>query len=649
MSKKQKQAKRAALERGAVWREPSLLSDQDIYLFNEGRHNYLHNHLGAHLLEHDGIEGAYFAVWAPSARGVAVVGDFNGWDDSVHYLHPRASSGIWEGFIPGVEHGQRYKYSIISGDNAWRQLKADPFGKWHETPPATASVVWDASFEWSDQDWMEARHGKQQLDSPISIYEVHLGSWMRVEEEGDRSLGYREAAHKLADYLDETGFTHVELLPITEHPFFGSWGYQATGYFAPTSRQGTPQDFKYFVDYLHNRGYGVILDWVPSHFPEDEHGLAKFDGSHLFEHADPRKGFHPDWTSCIFNYGRHEVISFLISSAIHWLEKYHIDGLRVDAVASMLYLDYSRDEGEWIPNEHGGRENLEAIAFLKQLNETVYKEFPDVQTIAEESTAWPGVSRPIFLGGLGFGMKWDMGWMHDTLQYLSRDPIHRSHHHDELTFRAVYAFSENYTLPLSHDEVVHLKRSLLEKMPGDDWRKRANLRVLLGYMWAQPGKKLLFMGGEFGQRTEWNHDGQLQWELLEQEEHRGLKTWVHDLNELMREHPALHELDCDPSGFQWVDGSDNAQSVLTFLRWDKAREKPMLIVCNFTPVVRYDYSVGVPRAGLWKERLNSDAEIYGGSGVGNMGGVLTREEPCHGMPHSIRVTLPPLAVEFFAL
>ncbi|HEY8485006.1 MAG TPA: 1,4-alpha-glucan branching protein GlgB [Longimicrobiales bacterium] len=624
----------------------TLLRPDDLYLFNEGSHFRLYSCLGAHPLTVDGVAGTYFAVWAPNAEQVFVIGDFNGWNTSSHPLCPRDQSGIWEGFIPGVGKGTRYKYHIVSRYHHYRVNKADPFAFHYEVPPRSASIVWDLDYTWGDRAWMEQRWQKNALDAPISIYEVHLGSWMRVPEEGNRFLTYRELAPRLADYVERMGFTHVEFLPIMEHPFYGSWGYQITGYFAPTSRYGTPQDFMYLVDYLHQRGIGVILDWVPSHFPTDEHGLGFFDGTHLYEHADPRKGWHPDWNSYIFNYGRNEVRAFLISSAIFWLDVYHVDGLRVDAVASMLYLDYSRKPGEWVPNQFGGRENLEAMSFLRRMNEEVYRVFPDVQTIAEESTAWPMVSRPTYIGGLGFGMKWDMGWMHDTLEYLSRDPVHRKYHHDNLTFRLLYAFHENFVLALSHDEVVHGKRSLLGKMPGDDWQKFANLRLLFGYMFAQPGKKLLFMGGEFGQWREWNHDESLDWHLLAYAPHAGIQRWVQDLNRVYREEPALHRADFDPAGFEWIDANDGPNSVLSFLRQAPSAPNPFLIVCNFTPVPRFDYRVGAPRGGVWREVLNSDAREYGGSGLGNLGRVVAEPVPWHGRPYSLRLCLPPLAALF---
>ncbi len=622
-----------------------ILTDQDIYLFNEGTHYRLWDKLGCHLAQEGGRAGARFAVWAPDAEAVSVMGDFNGWDKNAAPLQPLGSSGIWQGFLPGVKQGDAYKYHVRSRYHGYEVDKSDPFAVHTETPPKTASKVWDLAYQWNDNAWLAERRGRNSLEAPWSIYELHLGSWMRGE--GDRFLTYRELADKLCAYVGEMGFTHVEFLPVMEHPFYGSWGYQTTGYFAPTSRFGTPQDFMYLIDRLHQAGIGVILDWVPSHFPTDEHGLAFFDGTHLYEHADARQGYHPDWKSYIFNHGRNEVKCFLISSALFWLEVYHADGLRVDAVASMLYLDYSRQEGEWIPNRYGGNENLEAIQFIREMNQAVYQAQPEVQTVAEESTSWPMVSRPNYLGGLGFGMKWDMGWMHDILEYMSHDPVHRSYHHNQLTFRMMYAFHENFVLPLSHDEVVHGKRSLLDKMPGDGWQKFANLRLLLGYMYAQPGKKLLFMGGEFGQGREWNHDEGLEWHLLEHPWHRGAQAWVRDLNHLLRNEPALHQLDFSPEGFQWVDCNDSAGSTLSFLRQGSTPEDTVLVVANFTPVVREKYQVGVPRGGYWREMLNSDAQEYGGSGVGNLGGVEAAERPVHGRPASLAITLPPLGIIFF--
>ncbi len=627
---------------GEVLYEVSLLTDLDLYLFNEGSHFRIYEKLGAHPLNVDGVSGVYFAVWAPSAKAVWVMGDFNGWHKESHPLRPRGSSGIWEGFVPGAKVGQRYKYHILSHYGDWRGEKADPVGFLHETPPATASVIWDLHYQWGDEEWMRTRWEKNGLGAPISVYEVHLGSWRR---KNGRFLSYREIAHELSEYVRWMGFTHVEFLPVMEHPFYGSWGYQITGYFAPTSRYGTPQDFMYLIDHLHQQGIGVILDWVPSHFATDGHGLGFFDGTHLYEHQDPRKGLHPDWNSFIFNYGRHEVRSFLISSACFWLEKYHADGLRVDAVASMLYLDFSRKDGQWIPNVYGGRENLEAIYFLRRLNEEVYRRFPDVQTIAEESTAWPMVTRPTYLGGLGFGLKWDMGWMHDTLRYFSYDPIFRKYHHELLTFRLLYAFNENFLLPLSHDEVVYGKGSLYQKMPGDRWQKFANLRCLYGYMYAQPGKKLLFMGQEFGQPYEWNHEEGLPWYLLDDPMHRGLALWVRDLNALLRSERALYELDFSPEGFQWVDFSDWEKSIVSFLR--RGHGSQVLCVFNFTPVPRHNYRIGVPTGGFWKELLNSDSALYGGSNLGNFGGVWAEPWPMHGFPYSLNLTLPPLSALFF--
>jgi 1,4-alpha-glucan branching enzyme len=624
--------------------EKGLLSEQDLYLFNEGRHYRAYETLGSHLTSVGDQQGTCFSVWAPNAREVTVIGSFNGWDPISHPLRPRGSSGIWEGFIPGVTKGSLYKFHIVSHHHGHVVDKADPFGLLHEKPPRTASVVWDLEYRWADGEWMQKRQGNNALQAPISIYEVHLGSWMR--EEHNRPLSYREIATRLADYVQRMGFTHVELLPMMEHPFYGSWGYQTTGYFAPTARYGTPQDFMYLVDYLHQHGIAVILDWVPSHFPSDEHGLAYFDGTHLFEHSDSRQGFHPDWKTLIFNYGRNEVRSFLLSSAIFWLDKYHADGLRVDAVASMLYLDYSRKEGEWLANRYGGRENLEAIEFLRQFNQVAYGEYPGIQTFAEESTAWPMVSRPIYLGGLGFGLKWDMGWMHDSLEYFANDPIHRKYHHNQLTFRMLYGFTENFVLPLSHDEVVHGKGSLIGKMPGDQWQRFANLRLLFGYMYAQPGKKLLFMGDEFGQVREWTHDGGLEWTVLQYPFHRGLQSWVEQLNRLYAGEPALHELDTDPKGFEWIDCNDNAASTLSLLRKGKSSQQNIVVVCNFTPVPRIGYRLGVPKGGFWRELLNSDAKEYGGSGMGNLGGVVAEEQPVHGRLYSLNLTLPPLAAVF---
>jgi 1,4-alpha-glucan branching enzyme len=625
----------------------SLLTEDDLYMFNEGSHFRLYEKLGAHVLKVNDTEGTYFAVWAPDAEDVAVIGDFNGWDKKSHYLSPKAQSGIWEGFIPGVTKGANYKYHIRSRFHGYHADKADPFAAFSEVPPKTASIIWDLEYEWEDQEWIRQRGSANSLDRPMAIYEVHLGSWMRSPDEGNRPLTYRELGPRLAEYVKRMGFTHMEFLPVMEHPFYGSWGYQTLGYFCPSSRYGSPQDFMFLIDRLHQHGIGVILDWVPSHFPDDEHGLGYFDGTHLYEHADPQKGIHPDWKSFIFNYNRNEVRSFLISSAQFWLDKYHADGLRVDAVASMLYLDYGRKEGEWIPNKYGGKENLEAIAFLRQLNEEVYLNYPHVQTVAEESTAWPMVSRPTYVGGLGFGMKWDMGWMHDTLEYMSKDSIHRKYHHNRLTFRMLYAFHENFVLPLSHDEVVFGKGSLLRKMPGDDWQKFANLRLLLGYMYAQPGKKLLFMGGEFGQWNEWYHEASLDWHLLDYPFHARLQRWVEDLNHAYKNERALHELDFDPAGFEWIDCNDSDQSTVSLMRKGRAANDVLIVACNFTPVPRHNYRVGVPNGGIWEEILNSDASDYGGSGQGNMGGVEAVPIPYHNRPYSLNLTLPPLGAVFF--
>ncbi len=627
--------------------EVTLLSEQDIFLFNEGSHFRLYEKLGSHLLSAGEGQGTYFAVWAPDAEQVCVIGDFNDWNKRTHPLKPKDRSGIWEGVIPEAVKGARYKYHIVSRYNDYRVDKADPFGIYNDTPPETVSIVWDLEYTWNDQAWMAKRGSHNSSDAPISIYEVHLGSWMRLAEQGNRWLTYRELAAKLAEYVQQMGYTHVQFLPVMEHPFYGSWGYQTRGYFAPTSRHGTPQDFMYLIDCLHQQDIGVILDWVPSHFPTDEHGIGFFDGTHLYEHSDPQIGFHPDWKSFIFNYGRSEVCSFLISSALFWLDTYHADGLRFDAVASMLYLDYSREEGEWIPNEYGGRENLGAISFLRRLNEEIYSTYPDVQTIAEESTSWPMVSRPTYVGGLGFGMKWDMGWMHDTLVYMSKNPIYRKYHHNQLTFRLLYAFNENFVLPLSHDEVVHGKGSLLGKMPGDDWQKFANLRLLFGHMYAQPAKKLLFMGGEFGQWSEWYHEESLDWHLLEFPLHAGLQRWVKELNRTYRTEKALYELDFDPAGFEWIDCNDTQQSTLSLIRKSRSTSEIILTVLNFTPTPRYNYQVGVPREGLWREILNSDAEEYGGSGHGNFGGIDAVPVEIHGRPYSLKLTLPPLGAVFF--
>ena len=624
------------------------LTEFDVHLWAEGSHYRAYEKLGAHQTERDGVAGTQFAVWAPDAERVSVLGDFNGWRWDEDPLYPVGSSGIWAGFLPGVGQGALYKYGVASRFLGYGAEKADPYAFASEVRPRTGSVVWDLSgYAWGDADWMASRGRRHGLDAPVAVYEVHLGSWRRAPDDGHRWLTYRELAPLLAEYVADLGYTHVELLPVSEHPFDASWGYQTVGYYAPTSRFGTPQDFMYLVDTLHQKGIGVILDWVPAHFPRDEHGLGYFDGTHLYEHSDPRQREHQDWGTFIFNYGRTEVSNFLISNALFWLDKYHIDGLRVDAVASMLYLDYSRKEGEWIPNRYGGRENLDAIGFLRRFNEVVYGQYPDVMTVAEESTAWPMVSRPTYVGGLGFGYKWDMGWMHDTLQYMSHDPVHRKWHHDRLTFRMLYAWHENYVLPLSHDEVVHGKGALLSKMPGDFWQKFANLRALYGYMYAQPGKKLLFMGGEFGQWDEWNHDASLDWHLLRWEPHQGLQRWVRDLNRLYTSEPALHELEANPAGFEWVDCCDGDGSTISLLRKARDPNDVLLFVCNFTPVPRTDYCVGVPHGGRWREVLNSDSTYYFGSGMGNGGGTEAENVGAHGRPHRLRITVPPLGMVAF--
>jgi 1,4-alpha-glucan branching enzyme len=623
-------------------RSYSLLTENDIYLFKEGTHCRLYEKLGSHPVEFDGKKGVLFAVWAPNAEKVSVIGDFNHWNKEEHPLYVRwDSSGIWEGFIPDLGEGTVYKYHIVAKGGGYAVDKGDPYAFRWEAPPKTASVVWDLRYEWKAR---EADSERNRLDSPISVYEMHFGSWKRKEDEAGRSLSYREMAEELPGYLQEMGFTHVEFLPLMEHPFFGSWGYQKVGYFSPSSRYGSPQDLMYLIDKLHEKGIGVFMDWVPSHFPSDEHGLAYFDGTHLFEHADPKKGYHPDWKSYIFNYGRNEVRSFLLSSAHFWCDRYRIDGLRCDAVASMLYLDYSRKAGEWIPNEQGGRENLEAVHFLKDLNRTLYAQFPHIQTIAEESTAWPMVSRPIDQGGLGFGMKWNMGWMHDTLAYFSLDPIHRKHHHNDLLFSMIYAFTENFMLAFSHDEVVHGKASMLTKMPGDEWQKFANLRLMLGYMYAHPGKKLLFMGCELAPWTEWNHEASLEWDILQCETHRGIQRFVKDLNHFYKQEPALHTQDFSWKGFEWIDFTDWEQSVISFLRRGTKSGEVVLFVLNMTPTPRENYKIGVPEKGIWKEVLNSDSSFYGGSDKGNFGEVQSFPVSCHGKPHSISLTLPPLAI-----
>ncbi|MDD5438764.1 MAG: 1,4-alpha-glucan branching protein GlgB [Candidatus Omnitrophica bacterium] len=623
----------------------SVFTDQDIYLFKEGNFFRLYDKLGSHVMTIDGVPGTYFSVWAPNAERVSVIGDFNGWNPHSHYLNLRQdNSGIWENFLPGVGKGAMYKYHIFSRINNYQIDKADPLGNFCEVAPRTSSIVWDLLYDWHDEPWMKARHKRNALDSPMSIYEVHLGSWRRVPEEQNRYLTYRELAKPLADYVKDVGFTHVEFLPVMEHPYLPSWGYQITGYYAPTSRYGTPQDFMYLVDHLHREGIGVILDWAPSHFPRDGHGLTFFDGTHLYEHEDVRKGFHPEWGSYIFNFGRNEIRNFLIGNALFWMDKYHIDGMRVDAVASMLYLDYARQNGEWIPNQYGGNGNLEAVSFLKRLNEVVYGTHPDVQMIAEESTAWPMVSRPVHMGGLGFGLKWNMGWMHDMLEYITKEPIHRPHHHNSLTFSMWYAFTENFILPLSHDEVVHGKGSLIRKMPGDEWQKFANLRLFFGYMFTHPGKKILFMGGEFGQWNEWYQEVSLDWHLLEYAPHRTLKQWVKDLHHFYRSRPALFKFDFEPQGFDWMDFGDWQESVIAFIRKTKSADDTVLVVCNFTPVPRERYRIPLTMDGLWRETLNSDDKKYGGSGVVNPGELKAKDEPHHGKKYSLSLTLPPLGI-----
>jgi 1,4-alpha-glucan branching enzyme len=610
----------------------------DLHLAGEGRHEELWRRMGAHLVQIDGVDGAAFAVWAPNAQSVRVVGEFNSWDGRLHPMRMLGSSGIWELFVPDVGQGAYYKYEIVTAQGEV-QSRADPYAFATEVPPGTASRVFRSTYAWGDDEWFARRRERDAVQSPVSIYEVHLGSWKQHPD--GRPFTYREIAHDLAGHVTELGFTHVELMPVAEHPFGGSWGYQVTGYFAPTARFGSPDDFRYFVDYLHQRGIGVIVDWVPAHFPRDEWALARFDGTALYEHVDPRKGAHPDWGTLVFNYGRNEVRNFLVANALFWLEELHVDGLRVDAVASMLYLDYSRAEGEWVPNPYGGRENIEAVEFLKELNAVAYGRSPDTTTIAEESTAWPAVSRPVHLGGLGFGFKWNMGWMHDTLSYAAKESIHRRYHHNQLTFGLMYAWSENFILPLSHDEVVHGKRSLLDKMPGDRWQKFANLRALYGYMWAHPGKQLLFMGGEFGQWREWSEQRELDWHLLEEADHRGLQHLVADLNRTYRDQPALWEQDTEPAGFEWIDANNADDNVLSFIRWDAEGRQPMVCICNFSPVPRRQ-RFGLPRPGEYREVLNTDAEPYGGEGIGNYGLVDAEEVPWHGQDASAEITVPPL-------
>lgn len=624
-----------------------VITDYDLHLFGEGTNYRIYEKMGAHSAVMGGKEGTHFAVWAPNAKAVSVIGDFNQWNPETNKMSVMSNSGVWTLFIPELKQGTLYKYKITSLEGGSEE-KTDPFGFYSEVRPKTASIVYNLdNYKWSDDNWIKERKKRNALDAPISIYEVHLGSWMTIPEENNRWLTYRELADKLITHLENTGFTHVEFLPVAEHPLDMSWGYQITGYFAATSRFGTPEDFMYLVDKLHQANIGVILDWVPAHFPKDGHGLGKFDGSHLYEHSDPRQGMHHEWGTYVFNYGRHEVRNFLISNALFWFDKYHIDGLRVDAVASMLYLDYGRKDGEWVANEYGGRENIPAITFLRALNEVVYTEYNHALMIAEESTAWPQVARPTYVGGLGFGLKWDMGWMNDTLKFMALDPIYRRFHYNNLTFRGLYQFSENFVMPLSHDEVVHGKASLLNKMPGDAWQKFANLRLLLGYQFALPGKKLLFMGGEFGQWIEWNSDQSLDWHLLEFPLHAGMQKFTGDLNRLYRENPAMYELDCSEKGFSWIDCQDHDNVILAFLRQNSKVEESMVVICNFTPVPRYDYRIGVPQHAFYKEVLNSDASEYGGSGLGNFGGKHSDEHAHHGREYSISITIPPLSIVVF--
>jgi 1,4-alpha-glucan branching enzyme len=627
----------------------SLLTDFDIHLFRSGKHFKLHEKLGARIVKFGSREGAYFAVWAPNAKAISVIGNFNQWKDGKHKLNPRwDESGIWEGFFSDVQHGEAYKYAIHSNTGEYLE-KSDPFANFFETPPKTASIIWEPRYTWTDQQWMTERKASIGKPKPYSVYEVHFGSWKKKMDDSLGSLTYPEMAIEMVNYVKEMGFTHVEFLPVMEHPFYGSWGYQLTGYFAPTSRYGSPNDFMYMIDSFHKAGIGVILDWVPSHFPGDAHGLFKFDGTYLYEHEDPRKGFHPDWKSYIFNYGRNEVRSFLISNALFWLERYHIDGLRVDAVASMLYLDYSRKAGEWIPNQYGGNENIDAITFLKEMNEVVYSNFPDAVTIAEESTSWTGVSRPTYLGGLGFGQKWMMGWMHDTLHYFKLDSVYRKHHQNEITFSIMYAFTENFMLPLSHDEVVHGKGSLLGRMPGDEWKRFANLRLLFSYMYMHPGSKLVFMGGEFGQSAEWNHEKSLDWHLLQYDLHKGVQQLIREVNHLYKTERALYQHQFDQRGFHWIDYNDRENSVVAFQRQGDNREDLLIVACNFTPEVRNHYRIGVPYRGQWKELFNSDDPKYGGSGVLNHGMLSTSPVKYHGRDYSISLTLPPLAITVLKL
>ncbi len=621
---------------------PPTIGDLDLHLIGEGRHEELYEKLGSHVIEHEGVRGTAFAVWAPSARAVSVVGDFNSWDGRLHPMRSMGSGGIWELFMAGVEAGARYKYELLTHDGELR-LKADPYAQQAEEPPETASVVTECKHEWRDEKWLARRVKSKPLEQPMSIYELHLGSWRRHPHDADRPLTYLELADELSAYATDMGFTHVQLMPVMAHPFSGSWGYQVTGYFAPAASWGTPDELREFIDRMHQNGLGVLLDWVPAHFPRDDFALARFDGTALYEHEDPRRGAHPDWGTLVFNYGRHEVRNFLIANALFWLREYHADGIRVDAVASMLYLDYSREEGEWVPNEFGGREDLDAVSFLKELNEVVYGREPGIVSVAEESTAWPGVSRPTYVGGLGFGFKWNLGWMHDTLSYFRQDPIYRRYHHHELTFSLMYAFSENFVLPLSHDEVVHGKGSLLDKMAGDRWQKFANLRALYAYMWAHPGKKLLFMGCEIAQEQEWSHERSLDWHLLEQREHAGIQALVRDLNRVYRDEPALWELDSDPGGFWWIEANAADLNVVAFARRSADGERVLAFVANLSPEPCGPFRLGLPRASRWREVLNTDSSYYGGSDVGNLGGVQPEPIPWHDQPFSAELTLPPLA------
>ena len=624
----------------------SLLSDYDCYLLGEGTHWNIYQLLGAQLYEMDGVCGVHFSVWAPNADSVQVIGDFNEWDGKKYEMRKLIPSGIWELFVPRVGAGAAYKYRLETGSGVLE--KSDPFGFAAELPPRTASFVADLDdYHWGDSEWLRSRAQRNSLNAPISIYEVHLGSWQRDETQENGWLSYRELAHRLVEYCQKMGYTHLQLLPVSEHPYTGSWGYQTVGYYAATSRYGSPQDLMYFIDHCHQHGIGVILDWVPAHFPRDAHGLRQFDGTALYEHADPRQGEHPDWGTMVFNYDRNEVRNFLLANALFWIDKYHVDGLRVDAVASMLYLDYSRNEGEWVPNMYGGRENLGAVSLLKEFNEKVHLDFPGVLTIAEESTAWGGVSRPTYLGGLGFSLKWNMGWMNDTLRYMRHESIHRKYHHDELTFSLIYAFTENFCLPLSHDEVVHGKGSLLDQMPGDLWQKFANLRLLYSYMWTHPGKNLLFMGNDIGQWDEWNHDGSLQWDLLQWKSHQGLQDCVADLNRIYRSQPALYEIDFRPEGFEWIDCNDSENSSIAFMRRGQEPEDLLVVCCNFTPVVRHGYRIGVPQPGWYEEIFNSDSTHYAGSDVGNGPGIAAKQRPMHGREFSLELTLPPLATTIF--